>query len=136
MLACLRDAGRDGGILCLSVRDATGVFGLAAAIRASRHIALEDIAHTTKISLIYLRAIERGQMDVLPGGIYNISYLKQYAKAIDFDAGALLSAYRRAQELAAPGQPFLAERLWFGFDVLLRRLIQFVSAVVRPGPAA
>jgi len=31
----------------------------------------------------------------LPAGIYNTSYIKQYARAIDYDESALLAVYQR-----------------------------------------
>ena len=75
------------------MRDRCGIFGAAAAIRESRGIGLEDIARSTKISLNYLRAIERGEFETLPGGIYNLSYIRQYARAVDLDEQQLLRAY-------------------------------------------
>ena len=51
-------------------------------IRQSRGLTLEQIAATTKISLRYLRAIEEGRLAVLPGGVYTVNYLRQYAEAI------------------------------------------------------
>jgi cytoskeletal protein RodZ len=72
----------------------TNVLGLAA-IRRNRGVSLEQIAETTKISMRALQAIEVGEFNRLPGGIYNTNYLRQYAQAIDFDAGTLLDYYYR-----------------------------------------
>jgi cytoskeletal protein RodZ len=69
------------------------VLGLAT-IRKNRGISLEQIAEATKISVRSLKAIEGGDFQKLPGGIYNTSYIRQYAKAIDFDEAELLSFYR------------------------------------------
>jgi cytoskeletal protein RodZ len=52
-----------------------------------------------------LEAIERGEFRKLPGGIYNTNYIRQYARAIDYDESALLEFYRReidAEPEAAP----------------------------------
>jgi cytoskeletal protein RodZ len=70
------------------------VLGLAT-IRQNRGITLEQIAASTKISVRSLEAIERGEFRKLPGGIYNTSYIRQYARAIDYDEGALLEFYYR-----------------------------------------
>ena len=70
------------------------VLGLTT-IRRNRGVSLEQIARTTKISVRTLQAIEVGDFKKLPGGIYNTSYIKQYAQAIDFDAAALLEYYHR-----------------------------------------
>ena len=77
------------------------VLGLAT-IRRNRGISLEQIAESTKISLRSLKAIEGGDFQKLPGGIYNTSYIRQYARAIDFDEAELL-AYYCAQMGMAPG---------------------------------
>jgi cytoskeletal protein RodZ len=69
-------------------RDATG-------------ISLEQIAAGTKISVRFLRAIEAEEFDQLPGGIFNTSYLRQYAAAIGYNAGELLAHY----DLKTKGPP-------------------------------
>ena|SRR6266542_5726128 len=76
-----------------------------AAIRSSRGITLEQIAESTKISTRSLRAIEDGEFKKLPGGIYNTSYIKQYARAIGFDESELLAFYFSQVGLAAEAPP-------------------------------
>ena|SRR5579872_251573 len=63
-------------------------------IRRNRGITLEQIATATKISVRSLEAIECGDFSKLPGGIYNTSYIRQYARAIDYDESTLLAFYR------------------------------------------
>jgi cytoskeletal protein RodZ len=70
------------------------VLGLTT-IRRNRGVSLEQIADATKISIRSLQAIEQGDFRKLPGGIYNTSYIKQYARAIDYDECALLAFYHR-----------------------------------------
>jgi len=62
--------------------------------RQSRGLSLESIAEMTKISTRFLRAIEEGQYSVLPGGIFNTSYLRQYAAATGYEEQLLLDHYR------------------------------------------
>jgi cytoskeletal protein RodZ len=64
-------------------------------IRKNRGITLQQIAESTKISVRSLEAIEQGEFRKLPGGIYNTSYIRQYARAIDFDESVILAAYQR-----------------------------------------
>ncbi len=78
------------------------VLGLAT-IRRNRGISLTQIAEATKISVRSLEAIERGDFQKLPGGIYNTSYIRQYARAIDYDESALLSYYHQA--MRSSGMP-------------------------------
>jgi cytoskeletal protein RodZ len=70
------------------------LLGLAT-IRQNRGISLEQIAEQTKISKRSLVAIEQGDFKKLPGGIYSTSYIRQYAKAIDYDESAILAVYHR-----------------------------------------
>lgn len=62
--------------------------------RRRKGISLEAIVSQTKIGRRYLEAIERGEFDKLPGGVYNLSYLRQYARAIQFDEEELVGFYR------------------------------------------
>jgi cytoskeletal protein RodZ len=70
------------------------ILGLAE-IRRNRGISLEEIADSTKISVRSLAAIEQGDFRRLPGGIYNTSYIRQYARAIDYDESVLLAFYHQ-----------------------------------------
>jgi cytoskeletal protein RodZ len=65
-----------------------------ASIRQTSGISLEEIARNTKLKVTTLKAIEDANFDVLPGGIYNISYIRQYARAIGADEGALVKMYQ------------------------------------------
>ncbi|MBZ5580052.1 MAG: helix-turn-helix domain-containing protein [Acidobacteriia bacterium] len=74
------------------MNDEVSVLGLST-IRRNRGISLEQIAESTKIGVRALEAIERGDFHKLPGGIYNTSYIRQYARAIDYDESAILAVY-------------------------------------------
>ena len=85
------------------------VLGLAT-IRRNRGISLEQIAEATKISVRSLRAIEGGEFQKLPGGIYNTSYIRQYARAIDFDEAELLAFYRAQMGIPTGAEQTQANR--------------------------
>ena len=91
--------------------DEKSVLGLAT-IRRNRGISLEQIAESTKISVRSLEAIERGEFRKLPGGIYNTSYIRQYARAIDYDESAILAVYYREMKIA--GEPAVQSKRWSG----------------------
>jgi cytoskeletal protein RodZ len=76
------------------MKEETSVLGLAT-IRRNRGVSLQQIAESTKIGVRALEAIERGEFRKLPGGIYNTSYIRQYARAIDYDESALLEFYHK-----------------------------------------
>jgi len=71
----------------------TGIVGVRS-WRQRKGITLEAIAASTKLSIRQLEAIESGDFKRLPGGIYNTSYIRQYAKAIGFDENELLAFYQ------------------------------------------
>jgi cytoskeletal protein RodZ len=64
--------------------------------RKHKGISLDAISASTKLSVSQLEAIEAGEFRKLPGGIYNTSYIRQYARAIGFDEAALLAYYHSA----------------------------------------
>jgi cytoskeletal protein RodZ len=61
--------------------------------RRKRGVSLEQISKTTKIGMRALRAIEAGEFQKLPGGVYSTSYIRQYAKAIGVDESQILAIY-------------------------------------------
>jgi cytoskeleton protein RodZ len=76
-----------------------------ASIRQTNGISLEEIARNTKLKVTTLKAIEDANFDVLPGGIYNISYIRQYARAIGADEVALLRLYEALWPESSPSSP-------------------------------
>ncbi len=74
------------------MKEEKNVLGLTT-IRRNRGISLEQIAESTKISIRSLEAIEQGDFRKLPGGIYTTSYIRQYARAIEYDECALIAFY-------------------------------------------
>ncbi len=71
-------------------------------LRNTKGISLEEISRDTKIKVSTLKAIEDGNFDALPGGIYTTSYIRQYARAIGMDEGSLLELYRTKFVLEQP----------------------------------
>jgi cytoskeletal protein RodZ len=68
--------------------------------RESRGISLLQISAATKLSVRFLGAIEEGEFSLLPGGVYDVNYIRQYARAIDFDESELLACYRASRSSA------------------------------------
>jgi cytoskeleton protein RodZ len=63
--------------------------------REARGIALRDISEQTRISIRYLEAIEGDDYRRLPGGIFNRSFIRAYAKFIGYDEHDALEDYAR-----------------------------------------
>lgn len=62
-------------------------------VRRSKGISLEQIVQTTKISPRFLQAIESEEFEKLPGGVFNTSYIRQYAACIGYEPKQLLDYY-------------------------------------------
>jgi cytoskeleton protein RodZ len=71
-----------------------------AALRHDKGISLHQIAEATKIGVRYLEAIEGGQFTKLPGGIYNVSYIRQYARAIEVSEEEVLDRYLQSATIS------------------------------------
>jgi cytoskeletal protein RodZ len=63
--------------------------------RETRGIALRDISEQTRISMRYLEAIEADDYRRLPGGIFNRSFIRAYAKFIGYDENDAIEDYAR-----------------------------------------
>ena len=77
--------------------------GLASRRRKMK-ISLDQISEATKISVRSLQAIETEDFKKLPGGIYNTSYIRQYANAIGFDEGQILTLYYSIMGMPEPAK--------------------------------
>ena len=71
--------------------------------REARGIALRDISEQTRISMRYLEAIESDDYRRLPGGIFNRSFIRAYAKFIGYDEDQAVDEYART--LRERGEP-------------------------------
>lgn len=61
--------------------------------REARSISLEEIAARTKIGIRLLRAIEEERFERLPGGVFNISFIRQYARCLGMNEEAAVREY-------------------------------------------
>ena len=76
---------------------ATGIGEKLRLERETRGIALRDISEQTRISMRYLEAIETDDYRRLPGGIFNRSFIRAYAKFVGYDEDEAIEEYSRTQ---------------------------------------
>lgn len=74
---------------------ATGIGEKLRLEREARGIALRDISEQTRISMRYLEAIETDDYRRLPGGIFNRSFIRAYAKYVGYDEDQAIEEYAR-----------------------------------------
>ena len=108
-----------------SVSGAKSHLNLAGA-RREKGVTLEEIVQSTRIAGHFLEAIETEDFGQLPGGVYNTSYIRQYARAIGYDETALLAHYR--SQIEPPKEAEAAAASSFRVDEALRNVFQFVTA--------
>jgi cytoskeletal protein RodZ len=82
--------------------------------RRKAGVSMDGIVEQTKISRRFLEAIESGSYQELPGGVFDVSYLRQYAQATGFSTEALLAHYRQAQGESSGAKQESQERGWLG----------------------
>jgi cytoskeletal protein RodZ len=71
--------------------------------REERNVSLREISESTRITMRHLEAIEADDFKNLPGGIFNKSFVKSYARHIKFDEKRAVELYARtAREHGEP----------------------------------
>src|SRR5262245_43377350 len=71
--------------------------------REARGLSLDDVAKETRVAKRYLTALEDETLSMLPGGPYNRSYLRTYAKILGLDDVALLGEYNAEESVQRVG---------------------------------
>ena len=94
-----------------------------AGVRNEKSVTLEEIVRSTRIAQHFLEAIEAENFGRLPGGVYNTSYIRQYARAIGYDEKALLDHYRSKMEPLAVADAAPTPG-WSRIDEALRHFLQ------------
>jgi cytoskeleton protein RodZ len=73
--------------------------------REEQHIPLREVSDQTRISVHYLEAIEANEFRRLPGGIFNRSFVKAYARYVGVDEKEAVESYMRfMREAGEPGE--------------------------------
>jgi cytoskeleton protein RodZ len=78
--------------------------------REMRGISLDEIAATTKIGTRLLRALEDGQFELLPGGIFNKNYVRAYARHVGIDEEQAVADYLQAAQESPPDVRLIAHQ--------------------------
>lgn len=99
--------------------------------RLARRITLEEISAQTKISVRLLQAIETEEFDRLPGGVFNVNFVRQYARHVGLDEEQVVGEFRRL--VATPETPVAAPAVGaaeYHWDKSDRRRSWIAAAVV------
>lgn len=63
--------------------------------RLERGVNLREVSEQTRITMRHLEAIEADDYQALPGGIFNKSFIKSFARAVGFPEARALELYER-----------------------------------------
>jgi len=69
--------------------------------RERRGLTLQQIARETRIPWRHLDALERGNLDVVPAGVYRRAEIRAYADAVGLDRSLALTQFEHAMESSA-----------------------------------
>lgn len=103
------------------------------ATREARGVSLREISDQTRISMRHLEAIEMDNYKELPGGIFNRSFIKSYARYVRFEEGRALELYSRtARELGEDTEavPSVRERVYMNGDSNRSPLVTGLMVIV------
>ncbi|MBA3632436.1 MAG: helix-turn-helix domain-containing protein [Acidobacteria bacterium] len=76
--------------------------------REARDITISEVAEQTRISPLYIQAIENNDYRTLPGGIFNKGFVKSFAKYVGIEEQEALQDYSRViaeQEVSQGNEP-------------------------------
>ena len=75
-------------------------------LRESQGISLEGMAHSTRISLAFIQALEEGNFEKLPGQVFGRGFVKSLAKTMGASEAEWAKAFNDACGLEAGQKPF------------------------------
>ena len=78
--------------------------------REMRGISIDEVAAATKIGTRLLRALEAGQFDLLPGGIFNKNYVRAYARHLGINEEEAVAGYLQAAHESPPDVRLIAHQ--------------------------
>ncbi|MBA4536260.1 helix-turn-helix domain-containing protein [Bacillus aquiflavi] len=77
--------------------------------RQAKGLSLDELQNITKIQTRYLKGIEEGNYDMMPGKFYVRAFIKQYAEAVDLDPDVLFEEYKN--DIPEPDKEEMPEQI-------------------------
>lgn len=95
----------------------------AKAHRLQSGVSIDSICERTKISRYFLEAIEERAYHRLPGGVFDVNYIRQYSESVGCNADLLLADYQSVSQGADTGnsvsQQHIPSKRWWRSLLLL-----------------
>src|SRR5215468_3230994 len=77
--------------------------------REARKLSLEDVSLATKIGVRFLKALEEEDFAKLPGGVFNKSFTRAYARELGLNEEEAVAGYLKASGGETVPEPNLEE---------------------------
>lgn len=115
--------------------------------RMERQLSAEEIALTLKLRPVYIQSLESGDWSQMPGEVYALGFLKQYASFLGVNVNDSIEKlktgqYKLTKPLTFPDPPIAPNKTWviiaalvFLVILILFNLIDNESTDERPQPA-
>jgi cytoskeletal protein RodZ len=78
-----------------------GIGELLRSEREKKGLSLSDVENATKIRTKYIQAMETERFEIIPGEVYRLGFLKNYARLLDLDPEAMIVRYKSAYKDAS-----------------------------------
>lgn len=103
--------------------------------RTERGLTLDEVEDLTRIRRVYLEAMESGEWDALPPGVYTRGLLKNYARALGVSQASVLRLYvkERPNEARMPEPQLISRPLVNEPRVSLEMMMALVIMVAAVG---
>jgi cytoskeleton protein RodZ len=83
--------------------------------REARGVALDTIVQATKISVRYLQAVEQERFDQLPGGLFNKSIVRSYARTVGLPEEEWVTRFLEVTNALTEPDPAAEDHTWNEF---------------------
>lgn len=105
--------------------------------RVKKNLSLQDIEVAIRVSAQHLTAIEENRLEMLPGRIYALGFIKAYAEHVDLDSAKILELLKRQagekiapKNIVPPQSPILEDFSLPTGKIFVIILILFISTFV------
>ena len=71
-----------------------GIGELLQSEREKKGLSLNDVENATKIRARYIQALETERFEIIPGEVYRLGFLKNYARLLNLDPEAMIVRYK------------------------------------------
>jgi len=126
----LAESGKEAGSELGAINEMPQEFGMAfRKMRRELNRDLVEVADALRIREVYLKAIEEGRFDQLPGPTYATGFVRAYAGYLDLDIEEVMRRYTEATDdqnnlkPLVPPSPINETRLPTGFVLLLAAIL-------------